>query len=188
VRHSEVTDYRVWVIPDDGQDAFDSTLPAWGRALADWGSMIVGCSVYVSYDPAKPDRCELDKDWYASIKDTVWPQGVERDQAVLAQAREREQAAREANLPPGAQSPPATAEEWRRRSEEMQQAAHERQQAALQARGASLAARDATASQAARASQQSLEERLKTLDGLHQSGVLSDDEYRTKRQAIIDSV
>jgi hypothetical protein len=52
---------RLRVTPEDGQPEFESELSLWGNAANDV-YYTPGRWTYVLYDPAKPERCEIDRD------------------------------------------------------------------------------------------------------------------------------
>jgi hypothetical protein len=65
------TKYRVRVVPDDGQEEFESALSVWGE-FARYGKDIHDFWIQVVYDPEAPESCELDKDWLHSLDLTDW--------------------------------------------------------------------------------------------------------------------
>jgi hypothetical protein len=77
---------RLRVTPEDGQPEFESELSLWGNAANDV-YYTPGRWTYVLYDPAKPERCEIDRDRLAKEfglrPDGDKPHMIPRDPAKL---------------------------------------------------------------------------------------------------------
>jgi hypothetical protein len=192
--HSRHTDYRVQIVPEDGQPRFESTMSSWGK-FADWGNMIAGYSIYVFYDPHERERCELDREWFCEVQ-ANWPEDATRDPEWLRQRREQKlerlhQRVDAAGGHPDPDSDPAAY--WFQRSQQALAASHATRAESGVASGAALPGTAPPIGPAAgiagpAASAATAEDRLEMIEKLHESGALGDDEYDARRQQIIDSI
>lgn len=57
------TSFQMRVTPEDGKPQFESQMSVWG---GDADRLQAGRWTYVCFDPGKPERCELDKDRFAT--------------------------------------------------------------------------------------------------------------------------
>jgi hypothetical protein len=176
--NSEHTLYRVRIVPEDGRPEFESVMSTWGQ-FAHYGTMIHDFWIYVVYDPDAPQKCQLDKEWLDKIDLADWF-------AEETRRRHREQSPGgtpgvfpppQAGGTPASDSSSAATDPvayWKQYAEGM------------------LAKRESAAAKLPQggppASTAEVEARLAAIDKLHQAGALSDEEYQTKRQQIIDSI
>jgi hypothetical protein len=173
------TIYRVRVVPENGQPEFEANVSAWGQ-FAHFGRSLRGCWIQVVYNRDAPDKCELDKDWLHGLDLDTWTLTAlsQRDRRYMfgdpdaAPSHGDSVAAAATGRPAGSHA--EVAAYWKQYAEQAV--------AARQAAIANVAPGLATAPPA------SVEDRLATLDKLHDAGTLTDDEYRAKRQQIIDSI
>jgi hypothetical protein len=170
------TNYRVRVMPQDGEPEFESEMSAWG-GFANYGNDIHDFRIRVVYDPDAPEKCEVDKDWLHSIDLTDW---------FGEQMMRRHRAEKAGGVPSAfpASSEPGSGSPGEAPSPETDPAAYWRQYAQQQR----AAFASAAASSAPAPSASSPEDRLAEVEKLHQAGALSDAEYQAKRQQIIDSI